>query len=103
MVSARFWAQALWSTLEGFRAEIADFWFGHGCSGYRMHLEHERYYRLGMNVWLSYALGTRTLLGFKHGCSGSRMHSEHERYCGLSMAALVIGHTRNTKDIVVWA
>ena len=50
VVSARFWAPAFWSTLEGFRAEIADFWFGHGCSGYRMNSEHERYYRSGMNA-----------------------------------------------------
>ena len=67
-------------------------WFGHGCSGYRMLLEHERYYGLGMDarvivcswntnvimvwawmLWLSYALGTRTLLWFGHGCSGERM------------------------------
>ena len=64
----------------------------HICSGYRMLLEHERYYGLGMDalvivcswntnvimvwawmLWLSYALGTRTLLWFGHGCSGERM------------------------------
>ena len=25
-------------------------WFGHGCSGYRMHSEHERYFGLGMDT-----------------------------------------------------
>ena len=78
----------------------------HICSGYRMLLEHERYYGLGMDarvivcswntnaimVWawmlgLSYALGTRTLLWFGHGCSGYRMLLE--RYHGLGMDALV--------------
>ena len=33
----------------------------HICSGYRMLLEQERYYGLGMGARLSYALGTRTL------------------------------------------
>ena len=78
------------------------------CSGYRMLLEHERYYGLGMNalaivcswntnvifwawmLWLSYALRTRTLLWFGHGCSGYRMLLEHERYYGLGMDARVI-------------
>ena len=41
---------AFWSSLEGFRAEIADFWFGHGPSGYRMHSEHERHCGLSMDV-----------------------------------------------------
>ena len=29
------------------------FWFGHGCSGERMLLEHERYYGLGMDALVS--------------------------------------------------
>ena len=67
-------------------------WFGHGCSGQRMLLEHERNYALGMDalvivcsgntngimvwawmLWSAYALGTRTELWFGHGCSGQRM------------------------------
>ena len=97
-------------------------WFGHGCSGYRMLLEHERYYGLGMDarvivccgntnvirVWawmlgLSYALGTRTLLWFGHGCSGYRMLLEHERYSSLGMDAPVIVCSWNTNVIMVWA
>ena len=62
-------------------------WFEHGCSGYRTHSEHERYYGLGMD-----ALAT---------CY--RMLWEHERYYGLRMDALVIGCTRNTSVIMVWA
>ena len=100
------WAWMLWlSYALGTRTSL---WFGHGCSGYRMLLEHERYYGLGMDarvivcswntnvimvwawiLWLSYALGTRTLLWFGHGCSGYRMLLEHERYYGLGMDALV--------------
>ena len=55
-------------------------WFGHGCSGERMHSEH-------------------ALLWFGHGCSGERMHSEHERYYGLGMDALVSICTRKTNVI----
>ena len=94
----------------------------HICSGYRMLLEHERCYGLGMDalvivcswntnvimVWawmlgLSYALGTRTLLWFGHGCSGYRMLLEHERYYGLGMDARVIVCFWNTNVIMVWA
>ena len=65
--------------------------FGHGCSGRRMLLEHERNYGLSMDalviecswntngilvwawmLWSPSALGTRTELWFGHGCSGSR-------------------------------
>ena len=43
------------------------------------------------------------LLWFGHGCSGYRMHWEHECSCGLRMDAPVIGCTRNTSVIRVWA
>ena len=97
-------------------------WFGHGCSGHRMLLEHERYYDLGMDalvtvcswntnvvimwawmLWSPYALGSRTLLLFGHGCSGHRMLLEHERYYDLGMDALVIVCSRNTNGIMIWA
>ena len=93
-------------------------WFGHGCFGQRMLLEHERYYGLGMDalvsvcsrntniimvcawmLWSAYALGKRTLLWFGHGCFGQRMLSEHERYYGLGMDALVSACSRNTKTL----
>ena len=90
------WAWLFWSPYAlGTRTLL---WFGHGCSGQRMLLEHERYYGLGMVVlvtvcswntnvimawaclfWSPYALGTRTLLCFGHGCSADRMFLEHER------------------------
>ena len=42
------WAWMLWSPYAlGTRAEI---WFGHGCSGHRMLLEHQRNYGLGMDA-----------------------------------------------------
>ena len=53
---------AFGSTLEGFRAEIADFWFGHGPSGYRMHLEHGRYCGLGMNALVIVCLGNTNVI-----------------------------------------
>ena len=73
------WAWALWSPCALGTRTFS--WFGHGCSGQRMLLEHERYCALGMDatvtvcswntnsimVWAwrlprPYALGTRTLL-----------------------------------------
>ena len=59
------WAWMLWSTYAlGTRTEL---WFGHGCSGQCMLLEHERNYGLCM-----------------HGCAGQGMLSEHERTYGFT-------------------
>ena len=54
-------------------------------------------------LWLSYALGTCTLLWVGHGCYCYRMLSEHEHYYGLGMDALVIVCSRNTSVTMVWA
>ena len=114
------WAARLWSPYAlGTRTEL---WFGHGCSGLRMLLEHERKCGLGMDVlvtvcsrnkngimvwawrlWSAYALGTRTELWFGHGGSGHRMLLEHERNYGLGMEALVTVCSWNTNGIMVWA
>ena len=118
------WAWMLWSPYAlGTRTEL---WFWHGCSGYRMLSEHERYYGLGTDLgmdalvtvcssntnvimawawmlWSPYALGTRTELWFWHGCCGHRMLLEHERNHGLGMDALVIVCSWNTNVIMVWA
>ena len=100
------WAWMLWSAYDlGTQTEL---WFGHGCSGQRMLLEHERNYGSGMDalvrvcscntnaimvrawmLWSAYALGTRTELWFGHGCSAQRMLLEHERNYGSGMDALV--------------
>ena len=110
------WAWMLWSPYAfGTRTEL---WFGHGCSGHRMLLEHERNYGLGMDalvtvcfwntngimvwawmLWSPYALGTRTELWFGHGCSGHRMLLEHERNYGLGMDALVTVCFWNTNEL----
>ena len=114
------WAWMLWSPYAlGTRTRL---WFGHGCSGHRMLLEHERDYALGMDalvtvcswntneimlwawmLWSPYALGTRTSLCFGHGCSGHRMLLEHERDYDLGMDALVIVCSRNTNVIMIRA
>ena len=90
------WAWMLWSAdALGTRT---DLWFGHGCSGQRMLLEHERNCDLGVDalvsgcswntngimiwawmLWSVYALGTRTELWFGHRCSGQRRLLDHER------------------------
>ena len=114
------WAWMLWSPY-ALRART-ELWFGHGCSGHRVLLEHERNYGLGMDalaivcswntivitawawmLWSPYALGTRTELWFGHGCSGHRMLLERERNYGLGMDALVIVCSRNTNEVMVWA
>ena len=96
--------------------------FGHGRSGNRMLLEHERYHALGMDavatvcsrntnvimLWACtqcqpYALGTRTLSCFGHGRSGNRMLLEHERYHALGMDAVATVCSRNTNVIMLWA
>ena len=103
----------------GSRTEI---FFGHGCSGHRMLLQHERNYALGMDAsidvcswntngimlwaWMlrsTYALGTRTELCFGHGCSGHRMLWEHERICALGMDALGTVCSGNTNGYMLWA
>ena len=95
---------------------------GHGCTGSRMLLEHERNYGLGMDAlvsvrswntkaimvwalmhWFAYVLGTGTELWFGHRCSGDRMLLEHERTYGLSMDALVSVCSWNTRGIRAWA
>ena len=101
------WAWMLWSSYAlGTRAEL---WFGHGCSGHHMLLEHKRNCGLGMDAlvivcslnmsgvmvwawmfWSPYALRTRSFLWLGHGCSGHHMLLEHKRNCGLGMDALVI-------------
>ena len=53
--------------------------------------------------YLSYALGTQTLLWFGHGCACHCMLQEHERSYGLGMDALVIVCSRNTNVLMVWA
>ena len=100
-----------------------DLWFGHGCSGQRMFLEHERNmvwawmlwsahaFGTRMDLWLGHgcsgqrmhALGTRTELWFGHGCSRQRMLLGHKRNHGLGMDALVGACSWNTNGIVVWA
>ena len=112
------WAWMIWSSL-GTRTELC---FGHGCSGHRMHLEHERNYASGMDaavsvcswntngimlwawmIWSSHALGTRMEVCFGHGCSGHRMHLEHERNYALGMDAAVSVCSWNTNGISLWA
>ena len=114
------WARMLWSPdALGTRTEL---WFGPGCSGHRMLLEHERNYAVGMDapvtgwswktngimvcawmLWSPCALGTRTELCFGHGCSSQRMVLEHERKNGLGRDAVVSVCAWNTNGIMVCA
>ena len=77
-----------------------DLCFGHGCSGHRMLLAHERIYALGMDALVTV---TRTDLCLGHGCSGHRMLLEHERTYALGMDALVTACSWNTNGFMPWA
>ena len=110
----------LWSAYAlGTRPEL---WFGHGCSGQLMLLEHDRNYGLGMDglvsvcswnttgilvwawmLWSADALGTRPEFWFGHGCSGQLMLLEHDRNYGLGMDGLVSVCSWNTTGIMVSA
>ena len=114
------WARMLWQPYALGTRTLS--WFGHGRSGNRMLLEHERYHALGMDalailcswntnvimvwawmLWQPYALGTRTLSWFGHGRSGNGMLLEHERYHALGMGAVATVCSWNTNVIMVWA
>ena len=100
------WARMHWSPCA--RGPRTLLWFGQGCTGHRVLVDHERYYGLGKDAlvtvcswttnvimvwarmhWSPCARGPRTLLWFGHGCTGHRVFVDHERYYGLSMDALV--------------
>ena len=102
------WAWMHWSPCA--REPRTLLWFGHGCTGHRVLVNHERYYGLGMDAlvtvcswttnvimvwaWMHWSLcarGPRTSLWFGHGCTGHRVLVDHERHYGLDRDALVTG------------
>ena len=127
------WAWMHWSPCV--RRPRMLLWFGHGCTGHRVFVDHERYYGLSMDAlvtvctwttnvimvwawmhWLPCARGPRKLLWFGQGCTGHRVLVDHECYYGLGMDALVtVYHERyyglsmvivcswTTNVIMVWA
>ena len=58
------WAWMLWSPYA--LAARALLWFGHGCSGCRMLLQHERYYGLGMNALVAVCSDALATVCFWH-------------------------------------
>ena len=80
-------------------------WFGHGCNGNRMLLEHEGDYGLGMDVKATVCSwsGARRRLWFGHVCKGNRMLLEHEGDYGLGMDVKVTVCSGSTNEIMVWA
>ena len=61
-------------------------WFGHGCTGDSMNLEHQRYDGLGI------------------GCTGDRVHSEHRRYYSLGIRCTGDRtHSQHKQVIMIWA
>ena len=101
----------------GTRTEL---WFGRGCCGRSMLVEHEGHYCFGMDalvavcswktsgimvwasmLWSPSALETRTELWFGNGCSAHRVFLEHERNHGLGTDALVIECPWNTNGRVL--
>ena len=83
----------------GTRTEL---WFGHGCSGQRVLLDHERNFVLGMDALVGVcSRNTDGIIG--HGCSGQRMLLEHEANYALGMGALVIVCSWTTNGTMFWA
>ena len=77
------WAWMLWQPYALGTRTLS--WFGHGCSGNRMLLEHERYHGLGMDAQATV-------------CSWNT-----KRYHGLGMGALATVCSWNMNVIMVWA
>ena len=71
-------------------------WFGHGCNGKRMLLEHERDYGLDMDAKDSVcSWNTKDVI--------DRMFSQQEGDYGLGMDVKVTACSSNRKEIMVWA
>ena len=87
--SCRAAGRFAWMLVSALIKTRTELWFGHGCSGQPMPLEHAGNYGLGMDALVSTLIKTRTELWFGNGCSGQSMLLEHEGNYGLSMDALV--------------
>ena len=113
------WAWMPWSAYAlGTRSES---WFGHGCSGQRVLLEHEGKYGLGMDALVSVCSWNTAEIMVWAWMLWSAHSSKHERKYGLGKDALVtalietrrelrFGHGcsglrthQNTNGIMVWA
>ena len=114
------WAWMHWSPCA--RGPRTFLWFGHGCTGHRVLVDHKRHYGLGMDAlvtvcswtrnvimvwawmhWSPCARGPRTLLWFGHGCTGHRVLVDQKRHYGLGMDALVTVCSWTTNVLMVWA
>ena len=112
------WVWMLWSPYAlGTRTES---WFGHACTGHRMHmiangimvwawmpgpssaLEHERCYGFGMHALVTVCSWNHKGLWFRHGCRRDSMLLEHELHCGLGADAVEI-NKRMLKRIHVYS
>ena len=114
------WAWMHWSPCA--RGPRTLLWFGHGCTGHRVLVDHKRNYGLGMDAlvtvcswtrnvimvwawmhWSPCARGPRTLLWFGHGCTGHHVLVDQKRHYGLGMDALVTLCSWTTNVIMGWA
>ena len=94
------WAWMLWSAYA--LATRTRLWFGHGCPGQRMLLEHNEIMVWAWMLWSSYALGTRMRLCLAVDALVS-VCSWNTNEIWLCMDALVIVCSGNTNEIMVWA
>ena len=67
----RVWAWMLWLS-DALRTRTL-LWFGHGCSGYRMRSEHERYYGMSMDALVIGCTprNTNVIMAWAEGLRGS--------------------------------
>ena len=94
------WACMHWSPCA--RGPRTSLWFGQGCTGHRVLVDHERHYGLGDSL-VTVCSWTTRLLWFEHGCTGHRVLVDHERYYGLGKDALATVCSWTTNVIMVWA
>ena len=114
------WAWMHWSPCA--RGPRTLLWFGHGCTGHRVLVDHECHYGLDMDAlvtvcswttnvimvwawmhWSPCARGPQTSLWFGHGCTGHRVLVDQKRHYGLGMDALVAVCSWTTNIIMDWA
>ena len=92
------WMQRLPYAL-GTRTQL---WFGQGCTGYRMLLEHERNSGLGVDALLTALSSTRTELCFGHGCPPIVALARTRTLLWFAQGLATVC-SWNTNGIMVWA
>ena len=95
------WACMHWSPCV--RGPRTLLWCGHGCTGHRVLVDHERYYGVGMDALVTVCSWTTNVIMGWAWSTGHRVLVDHERYYGVGKDALVTVCSWTTNVIMVWA